>query len=354
MISGIHSMYFKQDSVADHVMSKIRKATKGVRVETRPCERWLTDIKNRRIKQLKPSMMGWSACPREKSFIVVKLDRPIEAGITLAGGNRIYERVQVSSAEGEEGGEFLIRQLLTDAEARFLLKVTEKSKSGPVNVIMGGVRGLPRVTEFDECVLKITRSRYKENFRSEIGAFMMTLGHDYTAGLNEFKEEPMVMICLMDGNLMGADSLGRAFPPFQKGDPTIKQFIGSMETQLFLKLEAVVNRPYRTSSNSWMIEIDRAPRGSHIMDVVTSLDENLVSRALAFIRMDSDPRLAHDKWCAIMKTRGDSSIVKELGPLLVREKHITSPTKRSRVTTRGKTHIRADEGNIRFFERQAN
>jgi hypothetical protein len=266
MISGIQSAYFKPESLAEHVMSKIRKASKGVRVEVKPCERWLSDIKNRKVKQLRPSMMGWSACPREKSLIVVKLERPIEAGISLAGGNRIYERVLVSSPEGEEGGEFLIRQLLTDAEARFLLKIMDKSKSGPVNVIMGGVRGLPRVTEFDECVLKITRSRYRENFRSEIGAFMVTLGHEYTSGLNEFKDEPIVMICQMDGNLMGADSLGRAFPPFQKGDPTIKQFIGSMETQLFLKLEAVINRPYRTSSNSWMIEIDRAPRGAHRME----------------------------------------------------------------------------------------
>ena len=90
------------------------------------------------------------------------------------------------------------------------------------------------------------------------------------------------------------------------------------------------------------------------MDVVTSLDENIVSRALAFIRMDSDHRLDHDKWCAIMKTRGDSSTVKEFGALLVREKHITSPIRRSRVTTRGKTSIKADEGNIRFFERQVN
>ena len=191
MISGIQSAYFKPESLAEHVMSKIRKASKGVRVEVKPCERWLSDIKNRKVKQLRPSMMGWSACPREKSLIVVKLERPIEAGISLAGGNRIYERVLVSSPEGEEGGEFLIRQLLTDAEARFLLKVMDKSKSAPSNVIMGGVRGLPRVTEFDECVLKITRSRYRENFRSEIGAFMMTLGHEYTSGLNEFKDEPL-------------------------------------------------------------------------------------------------------------------------------------------------------------------
>jgi hypothetical protein len=143
MISRIQSAYFKPDSLAEHVMTKIRKASKSVRVEVRPCERWLSDIKNRKVKQLKPSMLGWSACPREKSFIVVKLERPIEAGITLSGGNRIYERVLVSSQEGEEGGEFLIRQLLTDSEASFLLKAMVMSKSGPINVIMGGSGDYP-------------------------------------------------------------------------------------------------------------------------------------------------------------------------------------------------------------------
>ena len=74
-------------------------------------------------------------------MILIKLGHPIECGITMEGGNRIYERVNVSPSDG---GEWLTRQFITDVEAKFFMDVENRVKAGsPVNVIMGGVRGLP-------------------------------------------------------------------------------------------------------------------------------------------------------------------------------------------------------------------
>ncbi len=76
-------------------------------------------------------------------MILIKLAQPIECGITMEGGRRLYERVNVSS---EEGGEWFTRQLVTDTEAKFFMRVEDRVKQGSsVNVIMGGFVGYPEL-----------------------------------------------------------------------------------------------------------------------------------------------------------------------------------------------------------------
>ena len=79
-----------------------RDGADGVKVRAAPSETWLSEIRSRRRKNLKLSNMGWWGSPKEKSMILVKLAQPIECGITMEGGKRTYERVNVSSDEGGE------------------------------------------------------------------------------------------------------------------------------------------------------------------------------------------------------------------------------------------------------------
>ena len=153
-------------------------------------------------------------------MILIKLAQPIECGITMEGGRRLYERVNVSS---EEGGEWFTRQLVTDTEANFFMRVEDRVKQGSsVNVIMGGVRGLPRVTEFDECVLRMTLNNYKNVFKGSIEAFISSLSHDWGTSSTELREEPIIFVCLMDGDLLGADELGKVHPAFTDGKSTAR------------------------------------------------------------------------------------------------------------------------------------
>ena len=127
-------------------------------------------------------------------MILIKLAHTVECGTTMEGGRRIYERVNVSS---EEGGEWFTRQFVTDVEAKFFMGVDNRVKAGsPVNVIMGGVRGLPRVTEFDECVLRMTLNNYKAVFKGDIRVFISSLTHEWGPNSSELREEPIIFVCV--------------------------------------------------------------------------------------------------------------------------------------------------------------
>ena len=77
----------------------------------------------------------------------------------MAGGCRRSERVNVTNSSQDEGGEWLARQFVSKDEANFLINEERRTLTGEVNVIMGGVRGLPRMTELDECILRVTKNK---------------------------------------------------------------------------------------------------------------------------------------------------------------------------------------------------
>jgi hypothetical protein len=348
-VSGISTALFKADANMENLVVKLRKAVRGVVTEGKPDESWLIDIKSRRRKQFKLSNLGWQATPREKSLIVVKLASPILCGITMDGGVSAYERILVSN---DEGGEWYSRQLINEAESAFLISVGERlKKSESVNVVMAGVRGLSRVVEFDECLMRMTRTRYQDFYHGGIGVFFSVMSHEFRDPV-ELKEEPILFVCLLDGDLKGADVFGGIYTPLSKGETVTKQVFGTIETQLFRRVDTVVNRLLRSASGSWMIEIDGVPKGSSMVEVLALLNDDEVSRAMALVRMDSEYRTNQmEKWCILMYTRGNGTVSKEVGSATIREKHIVSPTRRERKTGKWKSRHPLDECNLRFFEK---
>ena len=123
----------------------------------------------------------------------------------------------------------------------------------------------------------------------------MTLSHDWPKDSNELKDEPILVVCQL-GSLKEGDLLGRSFQPFERGSPTIRQVVGSMDIQLFLRPDMVLNKPFRSSTNSWMMEIDNCHRACNIIDVIERLVDGEVKRAFSVIRMDPDkPTSEFDK-----------------------------------------------------------
>ena len=357
IISGLKAEYFKSDFSVDALIAKIRKAVRGKIQSAVPSEAWLNDIKFKRKRHLKLSCMGWNfgaAKDREKVFILVKLENPIEVGISMLGGRRCYERVNVSYMQHEEGGEWFSRQFVSANEANFLINVERRVMVGEtsVNVIMGGVRGLPRITELDECVLRVTKNKYESQFQGDIGVFMMTLSHEWPKESLELKDEPFLVICQL-GAYSGGDLLGKSFHPYERGATTLRQAVGSMDVQLFLKPEMVLNKPFRSSTNSWMLEVE-CPSASEMSSVLDCLDDNEAKKAFAVIRMDGDRANNEcEKWCVLLDSRAHiNGETRVDGKSSVREKAMTSPSKR-RLRAAGKSLSKwDDEGNLRILDRQ--
>ena len=353
VISGIKMEYFKSDN-SEALLVKLRKAAKGMITPAVPSEGWLLEIKNKKRRHLRLSNMGWSfglAKDREKAFILIKLEHPLLVGITMYGGRGRYERVVASNLH-DEAVEWWSRQFVTTEEANFLLNVERRTTLGDVNVMMGGARGLTRISEFDECLLRVTKNKYESQFQGDIGAFMMTISHDWPKDSSELKEEPIIVVCQL-GAFKGGDLLGRSFQPFEKGYTTIRQPVGSMEIQLFLRLDQVLNKPFRSATNSWMMEVDNCPRACHMMVVIDRLKEAEAKKAYAVIRIDSNKRTSDvEKWCVLLDSRAHTNgEMREEGTIMLKESAIISPTRR-RSRASSKSFIKwDDEVNLRFFDR---
>ena len=129
--------------------------------------------------------------------------------------------------------------------------------------------------------------------------------------------------------------------------------MGSMDVQLFLKPEMVLNKPFRSSTNSWMLEVE-CPSASEMSSVLDCLDDNEAKKAFAVIRMDGD-RVNNEceKWCVLLDSRAHiNGETRVDGKSSVREKAMTSPSKR-RLRAAGKSLSKwDDEGNLRILDRQ--
>jgi hypothetical protein len=99
----------------------------------------------------------------------------------------------------------------------------------------------------------------------------------------------------MDGDFLGADELGKVHPALLDGKATAKLSFGSIETQLFLKVESVISRPLRSATGAWMAEVERVDKGSHMHSVLSLLTDDEAFRVQAAIRMDHDIKNPHEK-----------------------------------------------------------
>jgi hypothetical protein len=287
MISGISAHHFA-GIISEAFIAKLRKAAKGTRVVARADEDYLLDIKNKKNKCIKLSNLGWKNINLEKHLIMVKLESPIVVGITMEGGNRRYERVCVSHSSKDAGGEWYGRQFLSDDEAIFFRKMELRPINQPTSVIMGGVRGLPRVSEFDECLMRQTINKYSSQLSCELSALITTITHEWPINSKELRDEPIIVVFLMDGNFKDADTLGRFMDCYARNESVVKQSFGSLDVQFFLKIESINNRPFWSSPDACILEIDRCEKGAHMITLLRLLGDDEASRTLAVVRMDND------------------------------------------------------------------
>jgi len=154
----------------------------------------------------------------------------------------------------------------------------------------------------------------------------------------------------MDGNFRDGESLGKFLDCYSRNEVLAKQTFGSIDTQFFLKIESIVNRPFRSSHDACFLEIDRCQKGAHMIDLLRILGDDEASRTAAVIRMDNDWKNPdYDKWCILLTRKGAvKDGFRDPSGILIREKSLTSPTLRNKQLNKGPSY--EDEGNMRFFD----
>ena len=301
IVSGVPSQYFNGGTIHDNIFEKLRKAVAGRSVISKACEDALADIKHKRRKALRLSNMEWKAINIERAFVLVKLDAPIMVGTTMKGRTRRYERILVTKPDKDnKGGEFFQRQFVDDDEVQFLLAIEGLSN---IDVILSGVRGLPRVTEIDDAVLRDTKNTVAGQVRGKLGVFVMSITHDWAqANGAELKEEPILVVCTMDGGHRDGKELGRSCDVYKHGDMIARHPYGSFEVQYFQEVDRVLNRPVRGFQGSWVMEVDLR-RGSDMLDLLKLLNDDEASRMHSVVRME-EVGGELDRWCIVMTQKG--------------------------------------------------
>jgi hypothetical protein len=156
----------------------------------------------------------------------------------------------------------------------------------------------------------------------------------------------------MDGNFRDGESLGKFLDCYSRNETVVKQTFGLIDTQFFQKIESIVNRPFRSSPEACILEIDRCQKGAHMIDLLRILGDDEASRTSAVIRMDNDWKNPDfDKWCIILTRKGAvKDGFRDPSGILIREKALSSPTQRNKQLNKGQHPSTDDEGNIRFFD----
>ena len=101
-----------------------------------------------------------------------------------------------------------------------------------------------------------------------------------------------------------------------------------MDVQLFILPDLVINKPFRYSTNSWILEIDNCPRAGNMSEVLDRVVDVEAKDSFAVIRMDNDrPTNEFDRWCVLLDSRAHFSNEPQMvGPMLLKERAMVSPS----------------------------
>ena len=322
-MSGVPSQYFNGGLPHENIIEKLRRAVIGKIVVSKACEMSLADIKNKRRKALKLSNMGWRPINMERAMVLKKLENPLEVGITIKGGIRRFERALVTKPDKDnKGGEYYTRQFVDEDEAAFFLSIEGKPD---VDDILGGVRGLSRVTEIDDVVIRVTKNNFAGQMGGKVGVFVMSVPHDWAQSNGiELKEEPILVISTLDGGHRDGKEMGRRFEVYKNGDTIVRQPFVSFEVQHFQEIDRVVYKPLRASQNSWILDVE-IEKGSNMLDLLKLLTEDEALRVASVVKMEEGVGV-RDRWCVVMTLKGPLQNSTRSGEdHLIRERHVLSP-----------------------------
>ena len=163
------------------------------------------------------------------------------------------------------GGEYLIRQYLSPREAEMFARAEDRKGTESMNdIVIAGLRGLPRVLEIDNGIMRAVKNHYYELTGSEVAVHVITVQHSQanSSYFDTHADEPVLVVTFL--KLKTGGSLFRRTWRENNGGGEIR--IGSVSLQVFTELSDIHQTTPTTSGRIWDIDARRIKGSSVIPD----------------------------------------------------------------------------------------
>ena len=198
----------------------------------------------------------------------------------------------------------------------------EKWSTFGLDVVLGGIRGLPRVTEIDNFLLRSVKRHYEEIYGIEVCVQIMTLQHashwNNTAYFDHMSDEPIMVVTYLRSKNGGSD-FRRSWKENRR---PMEIMVGTIRLRIFMELKDVQGE-VNTPLTGRIVDIDaRRTEGSDDWDMgrifkeLTSVNDRLVGIIKADDRWKG-------RWYGIMKKEGANTTY-NCGSMTIKERNIPS------------------------------
>jgi hypothetical protein len=301
LITGLLPKYLIEGKMNEAGITALDSAPRGGRFGDGPGPAIgeLQDVTNGNRNPIRPSNMRWGRLRFDRLTYLIRLDTPVLVGIGLTGGKSCYERICIAGEEDKRspGGEWVTRQYLRPREvSHFALMHKDPT---PQDVVLLALRGLSRVQEIDNAIMRAVGNYYHALMASPICVHMNVLQHsnNTTPYFDDRIEEPIIIVTLYRGTQ--SSRIRGVLRNQNKNLPCGELRIGSVILQTFFEHDDITGRAPMITGRLLQIEMPGPKHGScdiiEAMKRLGSLNHKITLLAKA------DPTRWRDRWYGILK-----------------------------------------------------
>ena len=211
---------------------------------------------------------------------LIELKTPIEVGVTMTGGTLIYNRIRIQPGDSRNSmntsGEWVTRQYLTHSEAKSYQMMEASEGSHGRDIVIAGIRGLPRVLELDNALIRMVRRHFFDTMGAEVCVQVYTIQHSaHTANSSyhdDYTDEPIMIVSLLKMNGGGKD-IRKHWSDNNKGS-TSDLRIGSVTLQIFMEIKDIFKKPCTITGRIFDIDSRKIVRGDDMGVIIKELGSN--------------------------------------------------------------------------------
>jgi hypothetical protein len=217
--------------------------------------------------------LGWEKLKNDRPSYLVALESNAHVWDYMTAGPKVYDRVLMgpSVIPTSKRGDYAIRQFLRPKEAEHLAKIRGEVKD--VGLVL--IRGLTKIVEIDEAILRRTREHYREHWGMEVCVIMTTLQHDNPKAYLDLLADEPIMAVISCGLMTGGSALRKGIELSREGTGTLR--IGSVTLQTFVDPSVVQGRGGPTTGRIWEIDSSNMDGEEDVCDLIIELGDRINS-----------------------------------------------------------------------------
>ena len=203
-----------------------------------------------------------------------------------------------------------------------------------------GIRGLPRVIEIDNALLRSVMKHYTHNMGLSVCVMVSTMQHSahtpYSAYYDDLADEPYFTVILL--KTKGGSSIRRSWKEANRKYNTAEMRIGSAALQVFMEVKDMQGKS--TVDSGRLMEINSQSMGEHSADlgrVIVKLGTINLEKVEILVKSGRGKHL----WYGLMKKTTGSEDRYDAGDISIKERNIPRPRDRPGSRQRG-----LDSGNL--------